>query len=173
MAMRVFNVGDVLAASDVNEYLVNTRFAVKPPSPGGDTSRATNTTLTNDPDLSVAVDANKTYWCDIFLLYLSTSTANLKIAFTVPGSAVFTGGIHAYPAGGSNVGLTPIDSGGPITGTQHIAGFAAFDGCARISGILATAASAGNFTLQWAQDTSAGTTTIMRGGSSMFLRRVA
>jgi len=173
MAMKVFNVGDVLGASDTNEYLVNTKYVAKPASPGGDTSRASNTTLTNDPDLSLAVDANKSYEVTVRLQYLSTSTANLKISFNVPGSATFSGAIFAVGAGGSSVSITVVDAGAPITGTFHVAGFASFDGALEVSGILNTAGAAGNFTLQWAQDTSAGTTTIMRGGSSMLLRRVA
>ncbi len=169
MAMKVFGVGDVLAASDVNEYLVNTKYAVK----NGDTSRASNTTLTNDPDLSVAVDANKSYEVKVRLQYLSTSTANLKISCSVPGSATFSGAIIGYGVGAAFASVTVVDSGAPITGTFHCAGFAAFDGALEVSGILNTAGAAGNFTLQWAQDTSAGTTTIMRTGSSMLLRRVA
>lgn len=169
MAMRVFAVGDVLAAADVNEYLVNTKFAQKP----NDTSRATNTTLTNDPDLSIAVDANKSYEVEVYGLYLATNTPNLKIAFTLPGSATFNGVSHLFPVGGGGVSIGPLDAAIPITGALHIAGVSPFDGAFRISGILTTAGAAGSFTLQWAQDTSSASTTIMRGGSSMLLRRVA
>src|SRR5262249_54870488 len=88
MALKVFNPGDVLAAADVNEYLVNTKYAAK----AADTSRASTTTLTNDPDLTVAVDASKSYELAMTLVYTATpSTGDLKYAFTVPAGAVFTG----------------------------------------------------------------------------------
>lgn len=173
MAMKVFSVGDVLAASDVNEYLVNTKYVEKPPSPGGDTSRASNTTLTNDPDLSLAVDANKKYEVAVRLQYLATNTPNLKISFTVPGSTTFAGEIIAIGTGGSVTTINAIDAGNPVTATYHIAGVSPFDGAIKVSGILTTAGTGGNFTLQWAQDTSSAATTIIRGGSSMLLRRVA
>lgn len=169
MAMKVFSVGDVLAAADVNEYLVNVKFAQKP----NDTSRASTTTPANDPDLSIAVDANKSYEVQVWLTYLAQNTPNLKVEFNVPGSATFTGAAFAYAAGGSVVGINAVDTGAPVTGPAHIAGLSPFDGAYYLTGILTTAGAAGNFTLQWAQDTSSALTTIIRGGSSMLLRRVA
>ncbi len=169
MAMKTFSVGDVLNAADANEYLVNVKFAVKP----NDTSRASTTTPANDPDLSVAVDANKSYEVQVWLQYLAQNTPNLKVEFTVPGSATFAGASFNVGAGGSAVGINAQDAALPITGPAHIAGLSPFDGAYYLTGILTTAGAAGNFTLQWAQDTSSGLTTTIRGGSAMLLRRVA
>lgn len=169
MTMKVFNVGDALAAADVNEYLVNTKLAIK----GGDTSRASNTTLTNDPDLSVAVDANKSYWAEVLIQYVS-GTQNFKTAFTVPASATFLGSVTFVPIGGVSPALivNPLDAGQLITAALHIGGVGV-DSSVRFSGVLVTAGSGGNFTFQWAQDTSNVANTIVRAGSSMLLRRVA
>src|SRR5215470_15294427 len=87
--MKVFNVGDVLAAADVNEYLTHTKYASKP----ADTNRASTTTLANDPDLTLAVDANKSYRLELIANYYNGggSTGNIKVNLTVPASAVFYG----------------------------------------------------------------------------------
>lgn len=170
MAMKVFNVGDVLAAADVNEYLVNTILVQKP----SDTSRNTTTTLANDPDLTVAVAANKTYWCEVLVQYLASGTFNLKAAFTMPAGAAFNGEMISMPAGGGSFAPNGLDAANPLNSvTFHIAGGGAFELTARLSGLLVVAGSSGSLTLQWAQDTSGATNTTVRAGSFMYLRRAA
>lgn len=169
MAMKVFNVGDVLGAADVNEYLVNTRFAVKP----SDTSRNTTTTFANDPDLTVAVDANKSYALEMFLNYTAQAGQDLKYTFSVPASASLNGGVNGLFVASTTFALQPYDSTFTVTSTVSLLGQTVFDTSARISGILATAGTAGSITLRWAQNTSGGNNTIVRAGSYMLLRRVA
>lgn len=169
MVMKVFAVGDVLTALDVNEYLVNTRFVSTP----SDTPRNTTTTLANDPYLSVAVDANKSYRVDVAVNYQSPSASNFKCTFTVPASAAFSGSDRGFFVSTGAYGEGSIDAGFPVTATFHLVGQAPFDSPFRLSGILATAGTAGSFTFQWCQDTSGGTNTIVRAGSSMLLRRCA
>jgi hypothetical protein len=169
--MKVFNAGDVLPAADVNEYLVNTKFVSKP----GDTPRNTTTTLANDPDLTVAVDANKSYWTEVRIQFLdpTSGTANFKVAFTVPAGATFNGEFAALGVGASTYQANAVDSAAPITtAIYHVSGSFGDTSC-RLSGVLATAGAAGSLTLQWAQNTSNGSNVTVRAGSSMFLRRVA
>lgn len=170
MAMKVFNVGDVLAAADVNEYLTNTKYITKP----NDTTRISTISATNDPDLSMPVDANKSYFCEWHVLYNSNSTANIRMQWTMPASATFNGLIFGLGVSVS-YGTNTIDASNPLNSvTFHWQGQApAVDSGVRLSGVLATAGSAGNFTLQWAQDTSTAVNTIVRAGSSIYLRRVA
>src|SRR5262244_736215 len=114
MAMRVFNPGDVLAAADVNEYLVNTKYAIKP----ADTSRASNTTLTADPDLTVTVDANKTYFVNMTILFTApASPGDLKWACTVPAGTVFNGTCNTVSNTGTDFDIifTPAGPGLAIT----------------------------------------------------------
>src|SRR5215469_16636505 len=119
MAMRVFNPGDVLAASDVNEYLVNTKYVIKP----ADTSRASNTTLSADPDLTIAVDANKSYYLNATVMFTAVNgTGDLKWAFTVPAGTVFSGMLVEY-APVPTVALIAFQASGLLnTGTQSTTG---------------------------------------------------
>jgi hypothetical protein len=166
--MKIFNVGDVLTASDTNEYLVNTRFVIKP----GDTSRNTTTTMTNDPDLSVAADAGKSYLTEVLVQYGATIGADIKATFTVPAGATFSGQLTGQGAGTSYL-ANGVDAGFPVTGTFSMNGGGAFDLGFRLSGVLVTDGSAGNLTLKWAQNTSNAANTTVRAGSFMLLRRVA
>jgi hypothetical protein len=169
MALKVFNPGDILAAADVMEYLENTRLAIKP----GDTNKVSNATLSNDPDLTVTADANKSYWMEALIIFQSATAANLQTKFTVPASSNFYGAALGAGVGASTSAMNGLDIANPVTTVLHWAGFAAFEVAVRYTGILATAGTGGPVTLQWAQDTSQATTTAVRQGSSLFLRRVA
>lgn len=169
MAMQVFTVGQVLASADVNEYLVNTRFAIKP----ADTTRASTATLTADPDLTLTVDANKSYWMDCLILYNSNVTANFKMNFTRPATMNFFG--SSLGQGLSSFGAGPYDAQSGLDVTSLVLNLAgsAIDMVARVQGVIVNGATAGSITLQWAQNTSNASNTIVRQGSHMFLRRVA
>jgi len=172
MAMKVFNVGDVLAAADVNEYLVNTLYADKP----SDTSRASTTTIANDPDLTLPVGASKKYELDMQVVYTAVnSTGDLKFVFTVPASAVFTGSLFGVAIGSSALAFPPYQASGLlITGpAQTVAGGGIAQNALRVSGILAVAGTSGSITFQWAQGTSNATPTVVKQGSYMRLRRVS
>ena len=168
MVMRVFNPGDVLAAADVNEQLVNTKYAIKP----ADTSRASTTTLANDPDLTVSVDANKTYYVQVTIIYTAVSgSGDLKFAWTVPAGTVFSGTVMNDA---TTVNMGAYQAGGTlISQTQSFVGGGASILASAFSGVLAIGGSSGSFTLQWAQQTSNVTATVVKQGSHMFLRRVA
>jgi len=169
--MRVFNPGDVLAASDVNEYLVNTLYADKP----SDTSRASTTTLSNDPDLTLAVGASKKYELDMQVVYTAASgTGDFKFAFAIPASAVFTGTQLGAAIGTGALQNPPYQAGGSLmTAPQSLIGNGPIQMQLRVSGILAVAGTAGNLTFQWAQANSGATATIVKQGSYMRLRRVS
>ena len=169
--LNVFYAGSRLTASAVNEYLVNTRYATKP----GDTSRASTTTLTADPDLSVAVDASKSYWLDILILYTAASgSGDFKYTFGAPTGAVFYGTAVVIAADTLVAAFTYSPSGGATISTTELvvsAGSGAIP--VRLSGVLTTSTTAGNLALSWAQNTSSGTATVVKAGSYMCLRRVA
>src|SRR5258708_11753333 len=87
MAMKIFNVGDVLGAADVNEYLVNTRVGVKP----ADTSRTSNAVLTADPDMVVTADASKTYEMLVTAVFNGPTAGGFQCNMICPNSTTFTG----------------------------------------------------------------------------------
>jgi hypothetical protein len=143
----------------------------------GDTSRASTTASAADPDLTMAVEANATYIVDGLLVYGADPTADFKMGFTGPASAVFTWSCTGQD--GTQTGTSsPV-----ITDAQAIGTFAYILGgrstgntgkmTGRLRGTLTVAATAGTFSLVWAQQVSSATATILYTGSFMRLLRVA
>lgn len=175
MAMKVFNVGDVLAAADVNEYLVNTRFAAKP----ANTSRSNTTTLTADPDLTVTVDANKSYYMELCLhASCAAASVNLKFDVTVPSGATFTGDGYTYNNNSTSAGTLGVLTPG-LLNLSGVSGFhitlptGGVDTTTWVRGLLQTAGTAGSATVRWSQDTTSATAVVLETASFMLLKRVA
>src|SRR5258707_13354825 len=85
--MKVFNDNTVLPAQDINEYLVNVKYSDK----AAGTSRASTTTVADDPDLQIQLDTNKTYFLEITAPYNSPAAAGFTYKIGAPGGAVVTG----------------------------------------------------------------------------------
>lgn len=110
-----------------------------------DTTRISTTTLADDPHLSLALEANKTYhFCALFTLDMEVSGPHFKMAFVGPtGSTI------------SWTGLVKTDFLSGTGGTSQAAN--SVDGGinnAICYGSIAVGNTAGNLTLQWAQNTS-------------------
>src|SRR5258706_4080037 len=85
--MKVFNDNTVLPAADINEYLVNVKYSDK----AAGTSRASTTTVADDPDLQIVLDTNKTYFLEITAPYNSPAAAGFTYKIGAPGGSVVTG----------------------------------------------------------------------------------
>jgi hypothetical protein len=169
MAMKVFAVTDGLGAADVNEYLVNTKYAFKP----ADTTR-TGTTLSDDPDLHVTVETNKTYLVDL-VVPVEGGNGGLKFNFTGSGgnnlygywNLGFTGGSTAlqgiYDTIKYNLGYTWSIAGLAGPGEPDVLA---------VRGFLVTSSTAGTFTFRWCMNSASGNLTA-RAGAAMLLRRVS
>ena len=134
-----------------------------------DTSRASTTTLTADPDLVIAVPASGTYFFNGYLNYEGGTggSSDLNIEFSSVGTLRYH--MPYEGAGGSaNVGNT--NSGGTQVAMRS-QGAGVLCG-AQIAGSIITPSS-GSITLLWAQNTSSATATIMHAGSWIAIRRVA
>jgi hypothetical protein len=158
MALPVYTVGQVLNASDANLWFVPL-VIVKP----GDTGRNTTTTPTADPDLTIALAINCTYRIDGRLLITGPSAAGVKWNFSVPASS--TGFWSAMDLGGLGTAY------GANQAYSTISTSVAVD--YGIRAIVATAGSTGNFTLNWAQNSSNGTNTTVKANSLFSIRRIA
>ena len=172
MAMKIFNVGDVLGAADVNEYLVNTRVGVKP----ADTSRTSNAVLTADPDMVVTADASKTYEMLVTAVFNGPTAGGFQCNMICPNSTTFTGlGWELNGSTGLFVGGTVFQglASGFLLAPQHLTTVTGSDMAWTYSGTLTTAGSGGLVTFRWAQDTSNATSTILRAGSALRLKRIA
>lgn len=141
----------------------------------GDKSLTNTSTLEDDNHLLVAVGANATYTFDAFIVYDGATTGDIKVAFTVPAGATLlwsgvgaTTGISSAAANFSDTVITA--SGSAISWGARGAGTKTF---AIIRGIVRTAGTAGNLTVQWAQDSSDATATTVFTDSWLTARKAA
>src|SRR5258706_5058037 len=104
--MKVFNDNRVLPAADINEYLVNVKYSDK----AAGTSRASTTTVADDPDLQIVLDTNKTYRLQIIAPYNSPAAAGFTYKIGAPGGSVFTG--YAITAVGGTVSIITYSAAG-------------------------------------------------------------
>ncbi|MCC7528276.1 MAG: hypothetical protein IT342_07125 [Candidatus Melainabacteria bacterium] len=111
-----------------------------------DTSRTSTTTLADDPHLSIALEANTTYhFSALFSINLVNSGPKFKMTFVGPaGSTInwganFNGIEFVSGSGGTSQASTAVEGG---------------DNSAVCTGSITLGSTAGNLTLQWAQNNS-------------------
>jgi len=118
-----------------------------------DTVLNNTTTLTADPELSIAVTSGGVYQVEAFLIYTASTAADLNLGWTYPAGSTMdwtsnalittitgnTGGLHRGRQ--SITGALPAGGAGATAGSKLIA---------LPSGIL-TAGATGNLVLTWAQ----------------------
>jgi hypothetical protein len=158
--------GDELAA-------LSWEFVYKP----ANTDRPSTTTFADDPDLTIQLEANSTYYIRMAIKYAALSAAAIKTQWTVPAGA--TGSRSAV---GPGTGVTlDADSGGtgrwgihnyPTTvvyGTRN----SATNLCSATEESTIFTTSAGTLALTWAQNASNATATRVAAGSTMLILKLA
>ena len=128
-----------------------------------------DTSLVNDSHLYVNLGANEIWRLELWLLFNSSSVADLKLGWT-------------YPAGctawwWTSEMMSPVASGSPftklaITNTRTISGLGT-DTMLEVHAVIMNAATAGLLSLAWAQSTLEETNTIMKANSSLVGHRIA
>lgn len=162
------------AAINANQIVDKRVFVPNPgPSSGAfdakvaktaDESVASSTALQDDNDLVLALGANQIWQVKLVLRAVSASgTPMLKTGFTVPAGATI-GGVAIGP----NAANT--DDSRPVT-EAAVLDFL-LPATAIFEMVVVTAGTAGNFKLQWAQNTSNATATVMKAGSILLAHRV-
>lgn len=142
------------------------------------TDRASTTTLADDSDLTVTLDANAVYVVEFHLHYAATDVARIKTAWTVPASAV---GNRSAVGPDQGVILSSTSSGGTGRWGVHNFGTLAIYGtrdsggsqCAALEEATVITTTGGTCALQWAQNASSATATRMAQGSWMRATRIA
>lgn len=127
-----------------------------------------SSTLQNDDELFIAVEANAVYIVELIILYTSGTTPDIKFGLTVPTGATGTWSGIGYDTASSFLSFGPVN----ITSALPFGGLAA-DKEARINIVLATGANAGTVQLQWAQNTLNASTTTVYAGSYMNGTRIS
>lgn len=167
MAIPTWTVGEVLTAADVNDWFVPVA-AVK----GSDQPVTSSTTLVNDTALYVPVANPATYDVVLKLIYegAAVGTGDLKFTLVAPSGASLdwtatysdtAGTVKSGQWEGSSYTVAAGTSG---SGIKHML---------VAHGTLITTTSGGNLQVQWAQNTSSATATIVHAGSSLTARRIA
>jgi hypothetical protein len=171
MAAPVFVTDDVPTADQVNDWFVNTRWKRKT----ANLDRSSTTTFTDDTDLIVAVDANEVYEVRCSLLVHSSSAAagDFKMKFTAPAGAVMLATATGYDTTATTTNNL-VTTGLTLNTTASFGVVQTAEpwNPVQISGVLTTSGTAGNFTLQWAQNVSSATVTRLQAQSFLSLNRV-
>src|SRR5215472_4200123 len=132
-----------------------------------DTGRTSTTTATADPDLSIPVVANAWYKWELWLNYegFTQGSSDLKVGLGIPAGSTVRGSAEYTNASGGTVVEIYWTGGALQVGTNGAGAIRGFNS----RGTLQMGGTAGSFTLNWAQNTSSGTATIVHTGSYMQL----
>lgn len=130
------------------------------------TTRSNDATPSDDPDLTVNVEANTVYHVEAFLIAFSGSvTPDIQVEWIEPTSAAVNLKRHAITEGFAHI----LEG----TGLQTFALPVSTDVFIHYVGTLRTVGTAGTFKLQWSQATSNATGTSLLWGSWLKLTKMA
>lgn len=166
MPFKTFRDGEVLYAADVNRYWIQQVSVIKPAD-----ESLVSTTMQSDDHLVVPLLANTQYWLECLLLYEGGTTGDIKLQWSVPSGAVVEwshGGLGTSAS--TSVGNVSRNFS-PSPGTVGALG-AGTSLVIPIEGRVTTGANAGNLQLQWAQNASDTTPTIVKQNSVLILQRL-
>lgn len=143
-----------------------------------DTSRASTTTFTSDPDLTLSLAANAVYRVEFFLHYAAVDAGRLKTQWAVPAGAT---GVRSAVGPDQGVILSVTSSGGAGRWGVHAYSTTCIYGsrddvgnqCFAMEESVITTTSAGTCALQWAQATSNANATKVAAGSYLRVKRLA
>lgn len=136
---------------------------------GSDLSRASTTTLSDDPSLTATLLANVTYVLDCVLLYAADAAVDFKFGFTVPSGSTLNGVCHNPPAAqAATSGDVTLDQ---VTEASNPIGGGNGTGTVMTAHIKAKvwSGSGGTFAIKWAQSASSTTATTLKQHSFMEL----
>jgi hypothetical protein len=159
------NAGDFIRASDTTDLFVR-KTATE--------SVTSSTTLQDDDDLVLAVEADSVYLLDALLFYDGGTAGDFKLAFTYPTGATIDY-VHTGPPTTASGGTGNTVDNRLIVETDTLGLGAAGAGTTlgvHITGVLVVDSTAGSLQLQWAQFASSGTATRVFAPSYLYLRKV-
>jgi hypothetical protein len=173
---KTWSSGETLTAANFNIHIrdnlnANRHLIVEKTS---DQSIASSTTLTNDTQLAVSIGANEIWDFEWMLMIAAHVDADAKIAFTFPtgGTVALTG--SGFDAAGTFGRFRHTTTTSPTTATSISGtGDYAVPDATVLTGTFTNGGTAGTLQLQWAQNTSNASATIMKRGSAVYGRKIA
>jgi len=168
MGPPTFNDGDVLGATDVNEWLRGPLFVRK----STDETITNDTNLHVDSELTINVGAHKRYWFEVYLRYQSHADNDIKVRLDAPALAIIRAYSPRQITGSTGSNEYRFDN---VT-EESTLGLGAFgnnfDVSGFVRGLLSIGVNPGPFRVQWAQVTAGGAPCILRANSYIALWRV-
>lgn len=162
-APRTWTDGELVTAAIMNPHVRDNLKAVSfrlLARKTADTSRNTTTTLADDTHLTWAIAANEEWNVKLGLwMVAANATPDIKVAITTPAGAAFTLSTIAFQAGSLSRILWNTSGTSAQIDLTTTAEFY------ELTGIVANGGTAGNITMQWAQQTSDGGNTTVKKGS--------
>lgn len=139
-----------------------------------DTNRNTTVTVTDDPDLTMTLQASATYMVKFVGMAGAATASDVRTAWTVPSGA--TGLKYCLGPGSSATTRDDMSmrSGVHVHSSEIVYGISStslFSGFVEYG--IVTTTSSGTLAIKWAQGTSGGTNTTMAAGSFMEAVRIA
>lgn len=165
-APRTWTDGELVTAAIMNPHIRDNLLMLPRllAYKSADESTNTDTTLSNDAALLFALGATETWSVCVGVSCIDVSgSADIKIAFTLPASATMQ-----LQAIGRNPANAFDDFKWSVSGTSQSLRVATAGQFYVIAGHVTTAGTSGNFTMQWAQNTSNASNTTVRKGSNIF-----
>lgn len=141
-----------------------------------DTSRASNTTPTDDPHLAVTVAPNAVYTVECYIAFIASATGDIRIGFTAPSGSVgayTVRGPELTVAAGTTTSQVRIQSLLDFTTTIPIGGQTPTHSSAHPIGTVVTGATGGTVAVRWCQNASDPTASTIYAHSWMKLQRMA
>lgn len=141
-----------------------------------DDSRSATTTYADDPHLVFAAEANAVYTMLGWIKYFADPTPDIKIQFSVPSGCL---GEWGWNMPGSTTAATGTTGYSIRTETNDVAngrtGYGTSDSqhMTPMGGLFRMGSTAGNIALQWAQNTSNATATVLYTDSFLTFTRIA
>lgn len=165
--MSHFTPGQLLTAADLNDIVRMVEKTV-------DQSKASGASPANDPELSLPVEAGAIYKYELVAFSTGGDNAgDIRFGWSIPSGSAINGisqnPVHTITTGtiGSGEWLGRL---GNSTFPAATGVFSAMGHC--IKGRLSVGGTAGNITVQWSQNSSNATATVLKAGSHLTLWRV-
>jgi hypothetical protein len=171
---KTWSSGETLTAANFNTYIRDNQLSFGPHlivRKTSDEAQSSNTALQNDSNLQLSVAANEIWHVQYNLKTTIPITPQMKMAFTFPsGGEVNLCGTEFNAAGT----LTKITFQGTTTptATQDFLG-SSVNRHIVIEGVFVNGSTAGTLILQWAQNVSNASATIMKANSTLWAVKLA
>lgn len=178
---KTWSVGETLTAANFNAQIRDNGLTMPPHlivRKTADETVTSSTAFQDDDQLLMALATNTTYLVRLVVLFTAVpSTGDIKFQFTMPTACSVFMNTIGFQVSGGTVNVGPMVGTTSPTGTSILLGLnTGAAGDVRVvpfEGVVINGANAGNLTLQWAQNTSSGTGTVVKANSTLWAVKLA